>query len=73
MLLFYLLLSVSCLNPLVNLDYGTFRGRESEETVDFYNIPFAAPPVGSLRFRAPRPPLNLTMLGIQDATKAGFD
>ncbi len=43
---------------IATLDYGTFKGAYSEK----YNIshwrrvPFAAPPVGLNRFRAPQPP-----------------
>jgi hypothetical protein len=63
---------LSAIDTVRHLDYGSFRGRESSHTIDFFNIPFAAPPVGSWRFRKPRPPLNLTMLGIQDSTIPGI-
>jgi carboxylesterase type B len=64
--------TASSVDTVRHLDFGSFRGREGLYTIDFFNIPFAAPPVGSLRFRKPRPPLNLTMLGIQDSTISGI-
>ncbi|KAJ5933596.1 hypothetical protein N7454_005925 [Penicillium verhagenii] len=48
-------------DPLVNLSYGSFQGYYDT----FYNlsyfrkIPFAAPPTGQNRFRAPQPPLKI--------------
>ncbi|KAK4215976.1 carboxylesterase [Rhypophila decipiens] len=46
------------------LDYGTFKGSYSKEfNITYYQkIPFAAPPTGQNRFRAPQPPLNLAAL-----------
>lgn len=58
---------------LANLDYGSFEGAYSE----LYNlsywqkIPFAAPPVGENRFRAPQPPLTINS-GIYNSTQT-FD
>lgn len=44
---------------LANLTYGNFLGSYSPEYNITYwqKIPYAAPPVGPLRFRAPQPPL----------------
>jgi carboxylesterase type B len=55
------------------LDYGRFKGLMSVDgkAVTYYNIPFAAPPIGNLRFKAPQPVLNMTDKGTIDATKAG--
>ena len=49
-------------DPQASLDYGVFRGRHDEtyNLTYFRKIPFAAPPVGENRFRAPQPPLNIT-------------
>lgn len=60
-------------DPVVELEYGSYRGRESAEgkTLTFYGIPFAAPPVGALRFRPPQQVVNVRHLGVQDATKPG--
>jgi len=45
-----------------SLDYGTFEGAYSAKyNISYWTkIPFAAPPVGDNRFRAPQPPLKIT-------------
>ncbi|KAG9218092.1 hypothetical protein CCMSSC00406_0010251 [Pleurotus cornucopiae] len=52
----------SPLGPVVNLGYAAFVGNNTapsgqpRSTVTFFgNIPYAQPPVGNLRFRAPKP------------------
>jgi len=54
------------------LDYGTFKGAYSARYNITYwgKIPFAAPPVGNNRFRAPQPPRREE--GVYDSTQ-GFD
>ena len=49
-------------NPLVSLDYGSFKGQYDSIYNLFYfrKIPFAAPPTGENRFRAPQSPLKIT-------------
>ena len=42
--------------PIVNTKYGQLQGQTEDDLHVFRGIPFAAPPVGELRFRAPRPP-----------------
>jgi len=56
-------------DPLVELSYGSLVGvvQSSSDTVGFYGVPFAQPPVGALRFQPPQP-INKT-LGQIDATK----
>ncbi len=41
---------------LVETREGPVVGRATEHGTAYFGIPFAAPPVGPLRFRAPRPP-----------------
>lgn len=45
-----------------SLDYGSFQGAYSSKyNITYYQkIPFAAPPIGNNRFRAPQPPLPVT-------------
>ncbi|KAH7904987.1 Alpha/Beta hydrolase protein [Hygrophoropsis aurantiaca] len=52
----------SPLGPVVNLGYAAFAGNSTSPTGElsgpvtfFGNIPFAQPPLGNLRFRAPQP------------------
>ncbi|KAI1821260.1 carboxylesterase [Xylaria intraflava] len=55
------------------LDYGTFRGAyDPIYNISYWQkIPFAAPPVGQNRFRAPQPPVPITG-GIYDSSQT-FD
>ncbi|KAH6878302.1 Alpha/Beta hydrolase protein [Alternaria rosae] len=59
--------------PIVHLDYGTFRGASSSQyNLTYYRkIPFAASTAGENRFRAPQPPLHITN-GTYDTDQA-FD
>lgn len=48
---------------LVGLSYGTIRGRVLTTATNkvfraFQGIPYAAPPLGALRFQAPQPPIS---------------
>ncbi|AKT41532.1 carboxylesterase/lipase family protein [Chondromyces crocatus] len=57
-------------DPLrVTTDLGEVRGRLKGEVVVFDGIPYAAPPVGELRFRSPRP--AEPWAGLRDATRPG--
>ena len=72
-MMIFLLIAALLAQTVRHLDYISFRGRKSlnGKSISFYNIPFAAAPVGSLRFRRPQPPVNMSSWGIQDKTKAG--
>ncbi|WP_235775615.1 MULTISPECIES: carboxylesterase/lipase family protein [Paenibacillus] len=49
--------------------YGIVRGTEEDGVIIWRGIPFAAPPVGELRFAAPRPPASWE--GVRDASSFG--
>ncbi len=46
--------------PKARLSYGTVRGVTKNGIHCFMGIPYAAPPVGDLRWRAPQPPMRWT-------------
>ncbi len=60
----------------VDTPNGTLEGREEQGVQVFRGIPYAAPPVGELRFRAPEPrmkapPWIQTMTGRRFASQRG--
>lgn len=55
--------------PTVHLSGGSVRGYFQGTTAVFKGIPYAAPPVGDLRWREPQPPSP--WIGVRDATKPG--
>jgi carboxylesterase type B len=48
-------------NPTAHLDYGKFFGKYNAQynITHFRRIPYAAPPTGQNRFRAPQPPVSI--------------
>lgn len=56
-------------NLIVDTREGKVRGSRAGNTYRWLGIPYAAPPVGHLRFRAPQPPL--TWEGVRDAIEFG--
>ncbi|MGW8204550.1 carboxylesterase/lipase family protein (plasmid) [Sphingomonas bisphenolicum] len=57
--------------PVVAIADGALRGVNEEGVVAFKGIPFAAPPVGDLRWRAPQPVKRWQ--GVRDASRYGHD
>jgi para-nitrobenzyl esterase len=57
--------------PVAKTDSGALQGTVSEGVVSFKGIPFAAPPVGDLRWRPPQPVAKWT--GVRPATEFGAD
>lgn len=56
-------------DPIVTTTSGRVRGQHRGEVARFHAVPYAAPPVGELRFAAPRP--APVWDGIRDATRPG--
>src|SRR5262245_66222088 len=54
---------------IVETPSGRLRGRERHGVLSFRGIPYARPPVGPLRFRAPEPPPAWS--GVRDAARFG--
>ena len=57
--------------PVVRVDGGELQGVAAEGVVSFKGIPFAAPPVGDLRWRPPQPAAKWT--GVRQAAEFGED
>jgi para-nitrobenzyl esterase len=55
--------------PVVSTNAGQVRGRISDGIAVFRGIPFAKPPIGPLRFRAPQPPAPWD--GVREAAAFG--
>ncbi len=55
----------------VQTESGAVRGSTDEGIIAYKGIPFAAPPVGDLRWRAPQP--AKPWKGVRDATQYGHD
>jgi len=56
-------------SPVVATDLGQVRGVSNGATQQFLGIPYAAPPVGDLRWRPPQEPERWN--GVRDATSFG--
>ena len=55
--------------PTARVDTGTVQGSAQGQLLVFKGIPYAAPPVGPLRWKAPQPALRWT--GMRDARRFG--
>lgn len=60
-------------SPVVDLEYAKYRGeRLGDADVDQYlGMRYAAPPLGDLRFRAPRDPIPES--GVQNASSVNLN
>src|SRR5919204_260203 len=56
-------------NPVVRIDGGLIRGVGAAAVYSFKGLPYAAPPTGNLRWRAPQPAAAWS--GVRDATQFG--
>ena len=56
---------------IVSIDTGQIEGSTEAEVTSFKGIPFAAPPVGKLRWRAPQPAAKWS--GVRKTTQYGHD
>src|SRR6266568_2862859 len=57
--------------PSVTIDTGTLEGVDTAGVMVFRGIPYAAPPVGELRWRPPQPAKHWS--GVRDASKLGHN
>jgi para-nitrobenzyl esterase len=57
--------------PIVKIESGQLQGVVADGVVSFKGIPFAAPPVGELRWRPPQPAAKWT--GVRHASEFGAD
>ena len=64
-----LFLNTAAAEPLIATKQGFVRGLEAESVDIFLGIPYAAPPVGDLRWKPPQP--HASWSGILSATKFG--
>ncbi|MFE4710998.1 carboxylesterase/lipase family protein [Paenibacillus sp. NPDC056722] len=55
--------------PVAVTNYGRIRGQQSGDVSVWRGVPYGAPPVGKLRFRAPEPPESWT--GIREGATFG--
>jgi para-nitrobenzyl esterase len=58
-------------DKIVRIDSGTIEGAVSGDVVSFKGIPYAAPPMGALRWGAPQP--VTPWRSVRPATKYGLD
>ncbi|GAC1400865.1 MAG: carboxylesterase/lipase family protein [Ktedonobacteraceae bacterium] len=56
-------------SSVIETRHGKIQGTKNEKVTIWKGVPFARPPIGPLRFRAPQPPQAWT--GIRQATKFG--
>jgi carboxylesterase type B len=57
-LLALLILLQETLCSIIKTQYGSIEGFADENIIKYLGIPFASPPVRSLRFKEPKPPAS---------------
>lgn len=71
--LFFLLTSSLCVDPLVELSYSTYEGTPLSNGISqWLGIRYAAPPLGNLRFEAPKDPVVTEGVQTADAVSLGL-
>jgi para-nitrobenzyl esterase len=63
--------SATAAGPVVVIDTGKISGATDQGVISWKGIPFAAPPVGALRWRAPQPAMAWN--GTRETTAYGSD
>ena len=63
--------TVHAATPVLQLDSGPIRGIDQNDMEAYLGIPYAAPPVGALRWMPPQPPAHWT--AVMNATHFGSD
>jgi len=63
--------AISCAQNVVSIDTGRIQGITQGGVTSFKGIPFAAPPVGRLRWRPPQPAAKWS--GVRPAVQFGHD
>lgn len=63
--------SLSSAQDIVSIDTGRIQGSTEAGITSFKGIPYAAPPVGKLRWRPPQPAAKWS--GVREATQYGHD
>ena len=48
---------------MVKTKYGTLHGRKKDGCYTYFGVPYAQPPVGELRWKAPQPPHEALQAG----------
>jgi para-nitrobenzyl esterase len=66
-----LLCSFVAAQETVTIDTGKLKGAVADGVISFKGIPYAAPPVGDLRWRPPQPAAKWS--GVREATAYGHD